>query len=269
MRLGLAELQNDYADARGAADVLEAQMSTSPKSMPVSTSGPLDAGPPTGSATAPVDPRSWSNPARAAAALVLVASSLLVAASALVAPSYDERAERLAHVAADPAPFELSSALQIAALPFSAAGVVLVSLLSFAGSRRLSVIGGVLGLVGVVGGAVVAGIELMTDAVAAGGLDLTKLAAVDANLMSPPVIVAAVLFIPVSVLGYIVRGVALWRARAVPAVVVVLYALWLPVDFVGVPYVAPALGVLVKTALAIVVMTRSEGRASTSTGHGG
>ena len=241
-------------------------MSTSPTSIPVPASAPLHPQPLTGPASASVDPRSWSTPARAAAALVLIASPALGAASALVVPSFEDRADRLAEVAADPAPFELASALQVASLPFAAAAVVLVSLLTFAGSRRLSVISGVLGVVGVIGHAVVSGIEVMTDAVAGGGLDLDALAALDAELSSPPAIVAAVLFIPVSVLGYILRGVALWRSRAVPIVVVVLFAFWLPIDFVGIPYAAPVLSVLVGTALAVVVITRAAGRTAASKG---
>lgn len=254
------------AAARGAADALEAQMSTSPTSRPAPASPPIGPRPVTGSASASVDPRSWSTPARVVAALVLIASPALGAASALVVPSFDERADRLAEVGADPAPFELSSALQVAALPFAAAAVVLVSLLTFTGSRRLSVLSGVLGVIGVIGHAVVSGVEVMADAVAAGGLDLDALAAADAELASPPAIVAAVLFIPVSVLGYVLRGVALWRSRAVPAVVVVLFTFWLPIDFVGVPYAAPVLNVLVGTALAVVVMSCSAGRPAASKG---
>ncbi len=201
-------------------------------------------------------------PARVAVALVFVASPVLNAASALVAPSFDQRAERLVRVAADPAPFEFSSALQVLALPIAAAGVVLVSLLTFSASRRLSVLSAVFGIVGVIGHAVVVGLEMMTDAVAAGGLDVGALTAVDAELASPPIIIAAVLFIPVSVLGYVLRGLALWRSRAVPGVVVGLFALWLPIDFLDVPYLAPVLGVLVGLALGAVVLTRSTGRNS-------
>lgn len=235
-------------------------MTSSPTPTPVPRPAPRGIPPISRSTSVAVDPRSWSRPARVAVALVLVVSPVLNAASALFAPSFDERAERLARVAADPVPFEFSSALQVLALPFAAAGVVIVSLLTFSGSRRLSVLGAVFGVVGVIGHAVVVGLEMMTDAVAAGGLDVGALAAVDSELASPPVIVAAVLFIPVSVLGYVLRGLALWRSQAVPAVVVGLFALWLPIDFVGVPYVAPVLGVLVGLALAAVVLTRSTGR---------
>lgn len=234
--------------------------------MSTTTSGPVPSGrtAPTAAgapAAEPTDPRSWSRPARAAAAGVLVLSPLLSAAGTLVAPASGDRGERLARVAEDPAPYELASALQLASLPFAAAAVVVVTLLTLAGSRRLAVVSGVLGVVGVIGHGVVAGIETMTDAAAAGGVDLAVLGVVDSELSGAPVVVAAILFIPVSVVGYLLRAIALWRSRAVPALVAALFAVWLPLELADLPYAAPALGVLVGAALAVVVLRRVPGRA--------
>lgn len=175
-------------------------------------------------------PSTWSRAARRSAATALVVSPLLALAAFLTAPTFEERAARLADVARDPGPYQLASALFIASFPFTLGAVVVKMLLARKGSPRLAWAGGVLAAAGVLGHAVVAGIELMTDAAVAGGLDVGDVVRVDAEISGAGVIVAAIMFLPFTLLGFVLLAAALWRSRAVPIGVLLLLAGLLVLD---------------------------------------
>ncbi|PPK92189.1 hypothetical protein CLV92_11651 [Kineococcus xinjiangensis] len=196
----------------------------------------------------------WSRGARTAAAGVLVAAPLLELVSGLLVSRSGDRAAWLVAVAADPGRPHLAAALALVALPLALGAVLVKVLLALRGSPRWAWTGAVLAAIGLIGHAVVVGMEMVEKAMVIGGLDPAAVV-VAGEQLSPPVLVAAVMFIPCSVLGIVALVVALWRSRSVPRGALLLILAMLVLDLgLGWAAAGSALLVVANAWIAVTVL---------------
>lgn len=167
--------------------------------------------------------RTWPRGAAWIAAAVLVSAPAMQLASHLIEPTPRDTAARLAWVSDHPGAATLAKSLDLVALPFLVAVVVVYVLLSRQRSPALSYVGGSLLVTGLLGLAAVEGFETFAFiAVEDRGFDLPALAEVVDNQMAGPGAVMMVMFLIPALVGMLMIAAALWRSRSVPRTAVAL-----------------------------------------------
>jgi hypothetical protein len=194
-----------------------------------------------------------TTPARLVAATSLVATALLSVVSVLLQPEFTaDPAERLAAIDAAGTPGTVSLlAFVLAQLPFLVA-VVAVALLARAGAPRLSAAGGALAVIGGFGHAVFGGVGLTYLAMATDTTDRAPLAEVVTRVESGPAVVFMASGMLGTVIGLVLLGIALFRARVTPRWIPVALWAFLVTEFVlsnVTAWAAPAAGALYLAAL--------------------
>ena len=145
-----------------------------------------------------------------------------------------DRAAQLAAIAATPDQRLLGTLVGLLALVLFVPVVLGLVHLSRARAPLLSLVGGALALAGALGSAALHGVELVELEMIRAGVDLGQVAAVTGQVEeSAGGLVTLLLFLVGMLVGTLVLAVALWRARTVPRLAVLLIAAFLLLDAAG------------------------------------
>jgi hypothetical protein len=194
----------------------------------------------------------WTSKSRiAAAATFVLAGVFWVIADLIGFNAGDELRFDAAHASLA----GVGIAADILAIPFLLGSAAVWFLLSRVRSTRLAWSGLVLLVVGLVGQAMIEGVEMIGYTVARSGkIDLSTYSDVTNSPVGLPGTIFQLMFFVGTSLGIVLSMVALWRARTLPVVAGILLLVFQVVSMVGLPFPATviALAGLAWMAIAIV-----------------
>ena len=169
--------------------------------------------------------------ARWAAVILLTAGSLLQVVEFLLEPSTDSTDQRLAWWADHPTQISLSQAVGIVAIPFMIGGFWTMGRLVREHSRRTTAVAVSMLTAGMVGLAIVHGVELVANwLVQAGQVDAARVV-LEGNDTGAATIATMVLFLGGAMVGSLVLLFPLVRSPYVPRLAPALLALFMVLDF--------------------------------------
>jgi membrane associated rhomboid family serine protease len=169
--------------------------------------------------------------ARWSAVLLLTVGSLLQVVEFLLEPSADTTAQRLAWWADHPTQISLSQAVGIVAIPFMIGGFWTMGRLVREHSRRTTAVAVSMLTGGMVGLAIVHGVELVANWLVQDGQVEAARVVLEGNDTGAATIAAMVLFMGGAMVGSLVLLVPLVRSPYVPRLAPALLALFMVLDF--------------------------------------
>lgn len=210
-----------------------------------------------------VEPKATPDPkpvffgrARWAAAVVLIAGSLLQFGQFILEAPKDEPAERIDYWMEHSARVEWSMSLGLVAIALLIGTFAALIALTKDRSPRLAWTGGVLLIVAMVGLAAVHGLELVAYWLASTGDTTTAVSALEATDLGLAGAVLFVMFLGGASLGTLIMSVAMWRSPVLPRAAAVFMVGFLVVDMIaGQPVIGHALSLASGTVAAFAVMT--------------
>jgi hypothetical protein len=208
----------------------------------------------------------WPALGRAAAATTLIAGATCQVIAFAIVPSFDDTSDRLAWAADHHARAQISKVFDSVAIPFLIGAAIVYVLLARRGAPRLAWTGGILLVMGMVGLAMVNGAETVTLGLSddARFEPATLGDAVD-GMSTPSLITMFLMFLPGVLFGVVITSVALWRSRAVPAVVPLLFLLFLVTDvFLQQGLIAHVIALVGAGWVAVTVLSSRESAVLTS-----
>jgi hypothetical protein len=202
------------------------------------------------------DAARWTRGGRIAAAFTLIASGVFwVIADVIGFGASDE----LRYMAAHPTLSGLGVVSDTLAVPFLLGSVAVWVLLSRHASRKLAWIGAALLVCGLVGQAMLEGVEMIGYTVAQSGkLDLTTYSNVTNSPAGAPGIVFMLMFFIGAGLGIVLMMIAVWRSHAVPRTAAALPIVFQVAQTIGVPFPATVIMLVGVVWMAVAILrTRS------------
>jgi hypothetical protein len=128
---------------------------------------------------------------------------------------------------------QASKVFDSVAIPFLIGAAIVYLLLARHGAPRLAWTGGILLVMGMVGLAMVNGAEIVTlGLVDDARFDPATLGDAVDDMSTPSLIAMFLMFLPGVLFGLIITSIALWRSRAVPAGVPLVFLLFILIDIV-------------------------------------
>jgi hypothetical protein len=193
--------------------------------------------------------------ARWAAAIVLVAGTLLQVVEFLLENPPDDNAARVALWAAHPTQVGLSMASGLLAVPFLLGGSAVLVALTRAYSPRLAWAGGVLMTFAMVGLAAVHGYELAAYTLTRSGDVAAATAILNGDNPGLPEVVLFAMFLGGALLGTLAMAAAVWRSPLVPRIAAVFILAFAVLDFaVGQAVVSHLVNLAGFTIVAVAVV---------------
>jgi hypothetical protein len=197
-----------------------------------------------------------TGPARWTAAALLTVGGLLQVAEFALEPATGSSADRVAWWAAHPSQIGLSQAVGILAIPFLIGGFLTMARLTRQHSRRLTAVAVTLLTGGMVGLAIVHGVEMVANWLVQSGNTQAALGVLDITQPGVPGVVSFVLFLVGAMGGSLVMLVAQVRSRYVPRLAPVFLLAFMVLDFaVGSGLVGHVVGLASGVVLAWSVVT--------------
>jgi hypothetical protein len=175
----------------------------------------------------------WSPLARGAAVATLIAGATCQVIAFALVPSFDETPERLEWVADHYGRAQASKVFDSIAIPFLVGAAIVYVLLARHRAPRLAWTGGILLVTGLIGLAMINGAETVTLGLADDArFDAATLGDAVDDMSTPSLVAMLLMFLPGVLFGLIITSIALWRSRAVPAGVAILFLLFIVTDIV-------------------------------------
>jgi hypothetical protein len=168
---------------------------------------------------------------RIAAASAMLAAGVLQTIEDVVEPTHEDPTARFEAMARDATPFEVSKLFGITALPFLMVTAVVLWAMARGRMPRLAFTAGAMVFAGFIGLSVLQGVETVEIVALKGGLGVADVQRIDDGVTGSVAGIPIVVMFLSLLIGLLLLTVALWRARTVPRIALLLIVAFLAADF--------------------------------------